>query len=444
MCSCNKIYIVALFLVCLFCNTNSLCAKLPSGNISEKKQNTKVAKMLTTARKYVSKGKNQEAINTYWKILEINAHEPYAYLELGEIYKKLKIYDRSIEMLNSGLELGKDEIDSDTLCNYYCLLTEAYVITNQQGLANKSLIKAAEVSPRNPLPRKILGDIYLKNNRIANAAKAYKKALELDSYYEPAKEALENLKLEYGDKLPKADKDKDYIKRVAVKLKNQKQKDELVTDNNNSTKNKQISDVKDDNVESTKIEDSTELETNTNIQTNEVENNLSVKEEVLDNSKDLITEDNNTNTGINRPLPLEANELAKINNQRKKNKKQQNKKPKTAEEIEKAMQESETTLDKNDNSEISNKNQQYVDLFLAGNPTEKEEAINYFISQGKSGLSEMEELLYDSNPQVRILAIRALPLFDDFKEEVKSMLQDASDDEDSEVVEEIEKALKLL
>ena len=83
-------------------------------------------------------------------------------------------------------------------------------------------------------------------------------------------------------------------------------------------------------------------------------------------------------------------------------------------------------------------------MFLAGNPTEREEALDHFINLGKPGLEEIEELMFDSNPNVRILAIRALPLFDDYKEDVKTILQDSLDDNDPDVVNEINKALSLL
>ena len=123
------------------------------------------------------------------------------------------------------------------------------------------------------------------------------------------------------------------------------------------------------------------------------------------------------------------------------------KKLKTAEDIEKAMAEKEALISsENINSkEKDPKNQQYMEMFLAGNPTEREEAINYFINLGKPGLDEIEELIYDPNPNVRILAVRALPLFDDYKDDVKSILKEALEESsDSELAEEINKALSLL
>ena len=438
----QKIAVLALLTLTFFSSDYAIEAKVMSGSITEKKQNAKVAKLLNSARKSAYKGKNQDAINAYWKVLEIDSQEAYAYLELGEIYKNLKIYDRSIEMLTSGLELAKDELDIDTLCNYYCILTEAYSATHQQGLANKSLIKAAEIAPRNPMPRKILGDIYLKNNRIANAAKAYKKALELDPYYSPAIKALNELKLEYGDKLPKEDKDKDYIKKVAVKLadKDSNAKSEKVKEERSESKNEQdlIPKSYDDNgnAELAKEEDTSDEETTT------------VNEEVEEQVDTVNIEEKVSVVNDSRPLPLGEKEIAKLNEEKNKKKKQSEKpKPQTAEEIEKAMKEKEESSSDSDsiNNNVKNeKDQENIELFLAGNPTEKEEALNYFINKGKPGLEQIEELIYDSNPNVRILAIRALPLFDDYKDEVRNILKEASDDNDSDVVEEVNKALNLL
>ena len=421
-------------------------ARIMAGSVSEKKQTNKVTKLLNTARKHVSKGKNQDAIDTYWKVLEMDSHEPYAYLEMGELYKNLQIYDRSIEMLTSGLEIGENELDADTICHYYCVLTEVYSITSQQGLANKALIKAAEIAPRNPMPRKILGDIYLKNNRIANAFKAYKKALELDPYYHPATQALNELTMEYGNQLPKEDKDKDYIKKVAVKL-------EPASEKNNN----QNSPIKEDKQSQPKIAKTTA--------DNEVKPNIPIEETIKVANQDVVLSsniqqtDNEEETGTTkakkkeikdeRPLPLEAKELAKMESaKKKKSKKKKTGKPQTAEEIEKAISEREQTAsvssDQSKKMTSKEKDQHNIELFLAGNPTQKEEAINYFISQGETGLYQIEELLYDSNPDVRLLAVRALPLFEDYKEEVKTILQDALEDNNPNIAEEIQKALNLL
>lgn len=431
---------IALMSLSLLSSNPALEARIMAGSISEKKQTTKVSKLLNTARKHVSKGKNQDAIDTYWKVLELDSHEPYAYLEIGELYKNLQIYDRSIEMLTSGLEIGEKELDADTICHYYCVLTEVYTITSQQGLANKALIKAAEIAPRNPMPRKILGDIYLKNNRIANAYKAYKKALELDPYYHPATQALSELTMEYGNQLPKEDKDRDYIKKVAVKL-----------EPSSETNKKQV----EQNKQQVKQSDEKTLHPQTDsttAQTAEIQKQESSSLTKTNEDEIIKTKEEKPAIKDERPLPLDSKELAKIEiAKQKKNKKKKasnKKKPQTAEEIEKAISEQEQTASvtagQNKKMSSKEKDQHNIELFLAGNPTQKEEAINYFINQGETGLYQIEELLYDSNPDIRLLAVRALPLFEDYRDEVKTILQDALEDNDPSVAEEIQKALNLL
>ncbi|MBR4330210.1 MAG: hypothetical protein IKP71_10195, partial [Candidatus Riflebacteria bacterium] len=306
----RKLATIALMSLSLLSSNPALEARIMAGSISEKKQTTKVSKLLNTARKHVSKGKNQDAIDTYWKVLELDSHEPYAYLEIGELYKNLQIYDRSIEMLTSGLEIGEKELDADTICHYYCVLTEVYTITSQQGLANKALIKATEIAPRNPMPRKILGDIYLKNNRISNAYKAYKKALELDPYYHPATQALSELTMEYGNQLPKEDKDRDYIKKVAVKL-----------EPSSETNKKQV----EQNKQQVKQSDEKTLHPQTDsttAQTAEIQKQESSSLTKTNEDEIINTKEEKPAIKDERPLPLDSKELAKIEiAKQKKNKK---------------------------------------------------------------------------------------------------------------------------
>ena len=401
-------------------------AKARKVDTSGPKKPAKVVSLLNSARKQVDKGKMQDAITTYWKVLELDASEPYAYLELGELYKNLRIYDRSIEMLTSGLDLA-NELDADTVCNYYCILVEVYSITDQQGLANKALIKAAEASPRNPMPRKVLGDIYLKNNRIANAYKAYKKSLELDPYYQPAVDAMNSLKAEYGDKLPKEDKDSEYIKRVAVKLEDDKTAKEG-SSTEITTQAKPSESKPAENAVAKRPETTEETVTDN-------------EEQTLETAEAAKPSNQKIAANSDRPMPLKAEDMPKP-----KPKKKAKQKDITEEDISiaeaEAAEEQEGELETEEAlAEAIDKN---MDKFLEGNYTEKEEALTFFAKCGKPGLNAVEELLYDRNPEVRILAVRALVSFDQFPDDVRAILQDASDDSDEEVVEEIKKALSVL
>ena len=234
---------------------------------------------------------------------------------------------------------------------------------------------------------------------------------------------------------------KDYIKKVAVKLadkdsntKTKKAKVEPSVETNDEQDTIPKSYDDNGNAELAKEEDTSDEETTT------------VNEEVEEQVDTVNIEEKASVVNDSRPLPLGEKEIAKLNEEKNKKKKQSEKpKPQTAEEIEKAMKEKEESSSDSININVKNeKDQEYIELFLAGNPTEKEEALNYFINKGKPGLEQIEELIYDSNPNVRILAIRALPLFDDYKEEVRNILKEASDDTDPDVVEEVNKALNLL
>ncbi|MDD3146853.1 MAG: hypothetical protein PHD82_06085, partial [Candidatus Riflebacteria bacterium] len=72
-----------------------LDARVLSGSVTERKQNRKIESMLKSARKNYDSGKVQPALDNYWKILELDPNETFAYLELGEIYVNLRIYDRA-------------------------------------------------------------------------------------------------------------------------------------------------------------------------------------------------------------------------------------------------------------------------------------------------------------------------------------------------------------
>ena len=101
-------------------------AKARKINTDGPKQSARVVSLLNSARKQVDKGKMQDAINTYWKVLELDATEPYAYLELGELYKNLRIYDRSVEMLTSGLDLANNK-NSTPICPHISTLSSSLI-----------------------------------------------------------------------------------------------------------------------------------------------------------------------------------------------------------------------------------------------------------------------------------------------------------------------------
>ncbi|HMM61337.1 MAG TPA: hypothetical protein PKC25_14530, partial [Candidatus Rifleibacterium sp.] len=97
-------------------------ARVLAGSVTERKQNKKIESMLKSARKNADSGKVQKAIESYWKILELDPNETFAYLELGEVYVNLRIFDRALELLELGLTMAEREMDRDTVCYYYSIL----------------------------------------------------------------------------------------------------------------------------------------------------------------------------------------------------------------------------------------------------------------------------------------------------------------------------------
>lgn len=438
-------------------------ARVLSGSVTERKQNRKIENMLKSARKNYDSGKVQPSIDAYWKILELDPLETFAYLELGEIYVELRIYDRAVELLEPGLNMAEREMDKDTLCYYYCILTSAHLALNQTGQANKTLIRAAEASPQNPMPRKILGDIYLANNRIADALKAYRKAVDLDPDYQPAKEKLGELTARYGDQLPSKTRDKKVIREKAEKLPPaetrpviaarpvtsapppkplQKQPDNVPVPKPVPVKSSEPSN------EETPIPIPTPMPKPSAVSTPPVP----IESVAVDAPPEPVTEDIATESPVPQPpkaiatadVPVPETEAEPSPPRPVPIATETDVKAQPAQTVASVASAAAATTASTAPSASDKDIEAQLDKFLAGTPEEKKMATSFFVKLEDKGLTEMEELLYDPDPEVRILAIRALPEFKAFAQRVKTMLEDAVDDPDPMVVEEINKALQNL
>ena len=403
-------------------------ARVLSGSRTERKMNRKIERLLKSARKHYDGGKVQQALDTYWKILEIDPQETFAYLELGEIYYHLRIYDRSIELLEPGCQTAELEMDPETVCHYYCLLTQAYVEIKQLGKASKSLIKAAEASPKNPLPRKILGDIYLANNRIKSAYKAYKKALSFDPNYQPALEKIGELTTKYN------------IQVVKVPVK-------PASDNKKTVSKKTQPQNSDDNQEESgeepeAIEESEETEENI---ADARPTPMAKTTPVTKPSDDLIP------VAI-IPMPAagtqNSNKTEPVKSNSGKSEKPVNAESKSASPASKpAASAAKSASEKENKTEPAvdrDTIEEQLDKLLAGSVEQKKEATEFFVAMKADGIVEVEELLYDSDPEVRMVAIRALAAFKNHKERITNILNDSLDDPDPEVQKEIQGALSSL
>lgn len=403
-----------------------LDARVLAGSVTERKINRKIDSMLKAARKNYDNGKVEVALNNYWKILEIDPQETFAYLELGEIYTGLRIYDRAIELLEPGLTMAQREMDRDTICYYYCILTTAHLALNQTGLANKTLIKAAEASPKNPMPREILGDIYLANNRTADAIKAYKKAIELDPDYQPAKEKLGAVVAKHGEQQQTRPKDRSEIAKKAEKLPPQKPttvKTPLIAASTPTSRPQTVvtatkPEIDEDNAAEEEFE---EISSEDSVDSNEnaIPDDLiplPIPIQPVKTAAAAATQPAPRPTPIISPQPTPTTQPVPET-------------PSASQTIPVAgVEEIEAQIDK----------------LLAGTAEEKKAATGFFLKLEEKGLTEIEELLYDPDPEVRIIAIRTLTQFKAFTQRVKTMFNDAAEDPDPSVVEEIEKAIAQL
>ncbi len=395
-------------------------ARVLSGSRTERKMNKKIERLLKSARKQYDSGKVQQALDTYWKILEIDPQETFAYLELGEIYYYLRIYDRAIELLEPGCKTAELEMDPETVCHYYCLLTQAYVEIKQLGKASKSLIKAAEASPKNPLPRKILGDIYLANNRIKSAYKAYKKALSFDPDYQPALEKIGELTTKYNIQVTKAP-----VKPVSANKKPVVKKSQPV---NSDDEDEESGD------ESDEVED---LEEN-----NARPTPMAKTAPVAKASDDLIPVAIIPMPAAGAQTSNQAEPKKSDSNESEKNvvARPQPNVPAKKPPVSDAKPASENQ-DKAKSQVDRNAIEEQLDKLLAGSVEQKKEATDFFVAMKTDGIVEVEELLYDSDPEVRIVAIRALAAFKEHKDRITNILNDSLDDPDPEVQKEIQGAL---
>ncbi len=382
-----------LLLFFLFVLHPGINARVLSGSRTERKMNRKIERLLKSARKEYDKGNVQPALDTYWKILEIDPQETIAYLELGEIYYELRIYSRAVELLEPGCEAAEREIDPETVSYYYSVLTKTYIELNQLGRAAKSLIKAAEAAPKIPLPRKILGDIYLANKRIKSAYKEYKKALSFDPTYEPALEKIAEMESTYKKELAAYQKTK--IAKPAPKTKSP------------ATKSKP-----DDQIEVSAIDKRPMPLPMSTEKPKKPQQPAKPARQKPESEPEPAPDKQPTRVAVtSRPKPT----------------------PKPVKQpTSKPVETNPAEID------------WHLDKLLAGNLEEKQKATAFFVSLENEGLIEIEELLFDPDPEVRIIGVRTIAAFESHKPRAANILKDASDDPDPAVRQEIQNALKAL
>ena len=414
-------------------------ARFLAGSVTERKQNRKIESMLKSARNNLDKGKVQPAIDSYWKILELDPNETFAYLELGAVYVNLRIFDRAVEMLEPGLTMAEREMDRDTICYYYCVLTNAHIGLNQIGQANKALLKAAEASPKNPMPRKVMGDIYLANDRVADAMKAYRKAVELDSTYQPAVEKLGELVAKYGEQPPARTRDKQVIQAKAEKLPPAKpataKAEPIKPDRQPTAAEPLIALPGKASADAT----NTPADTKTVTSAEPLPQRPKPEPAAIPEPPPAVA----ATEPAPRPIPEKPSPAVPAATETRVTPAPKPV-PVAAASPAANLATCPTAAAASGSAGISasaTEIENQLDKLLAGTPEENSASTSFFVKLEEKGLTEIEELLYDPDPEVRILAVRTLPEFKAFTQRVKTMLQDAGEDPDPMVVEEINKAL---
>jgi len=190
-----RFYLFATMLFCLFLyGLSPLYSQTLKGSKTDKKIARKVQTLLKAAEKYEEKGVLTKAIEACWLALQADPQKTEAYLRISKLYESAKMYDKAAELLSSGLAVAGSDLLPAEKSSYYCKLAKLHMILKQTGEINKTLLQAVEADPTNPEPREILGDIFMNYKRYANAARAYKIALELSPDSEHLIEKLNKIK----------------------------------------------------------------------------------------------------------------------------------------------------------------------------------------------------------------------------------------------------------
>lgn len=164
---------------------------------SKKQISAAAAKLMKKARALREKGKNEQAIETYKRVLQIDSAYAEAYLELADIYIDINIPESAAEMLQTGLSLAEQyAYDPAELAAAWCQTAELHMRLGSLDLASGDLVRATTLAPEDAQPHKIAGDIHAAKRRFDDAFRAYDEAVRLNSRYADAWFAMGTLALE--------------------------------------------------------------------------------------------------------------------------------------------------------------------------------------------------------------------------------------------------------
>jgi tetratricopeptide (TPR) repeat protein len=146
--------------------------------------------ILTLAHAYHLQKKYDDAIAGYDRLIQLNSRDARPHVNLGDIYLKLKDFDRAISHLQQAIELDP-EMSSRT----HNLLGSAYLEKKMLEEAESEITKAMELRPRIPDAHYFLALLYEEKKDFHRAVEEYKKEIELHPAAYPAHY---NLALLYG------------------------------------------------------------------------------------------------------------------------------------------------------------------------------------------------------------------------------------------------------
>ncbi len=142
-------------------------------NISEDYRNVELRLALVDL--YIAREQYKEAVSELDEILEIDPVQPLALKKLARIFLKFGAYEQIIEQLYLRVDLV---IDDEELTG---ILTSALIESHQVDKALVIYQKLYERSPHNLDVLKTLSDLYVKNQRYAQAADYLMQWLQLDA-----------------------------------------------------------------------------------------------------------------------------------------------------------------------------------------------------------------------------------------------------------------------
>ncbi len=161
---------------------------------------------LKAARQAESRNQFLAAINSYFRILEVDPDDECVTLKVAESFGKMRYFQQQSLWANRALQLNPRFIRA------YVNLGNAQYGSGDLDEAKRTFKKAAEVAPNDPLPYFSLGILADDRGKHQDAISYYRRSLEVDPKFE---DALYNLAAVYAD-LRRFDEAKALLEKLLV------------------------------------------------------------------------------------------------------------------------------------------------------------------------------------------------------------------------------------